>query len=528
MFVLLCRLVKHARRVIVSDALINDNTFEFLKNRRPESTIMLTNTFQKFQNVPAVRLRNELEFLEKLVERCNANQPFLFGSDSCDVVTKFYHRCLSLLTVPALRSKFLLITAETDARIKNASEEFRDKFVFFSPKITFGVDFSVDLPQDAFMYIRGNSISPAGMFQQATRTRNIRTLFFHGECGNQESQFENLEDVQRSVETSLAVSKDLAATCTYVDEFDQLQFVHNTFFKMFCYTEFVNDLFSTSKVKHFEHLLQQNGFSLSTEGAPEALSKAEKATQRDIVDRIAEELFDELLQTDNPLQPKFNNILKQADYLNLPWGATDRATLEKFRETLVSKHRAQEHDAIIRLLKSNDHVNDHLAELSARSIDAKLLTNSFQKTKIIQEFDAKFGINLFNLGSFTGGDEGPSGQPTMDEGFFKLVKQAFRVKRGKPASRDEIKQLFVSIVKTTTCKDIIKSTQGKSSKDRDKTVYHLNENLLKHHLELNGFKNKTRRGFAPEVVEKFGLEAAAEETDDFLDDERENVEALDA
>jgi len=47
-FVLLSRLVKHARKVIVSDALINDNTFEFLKNRPPNGTIMLTNTFQKF------------------------------------------------------------------------------------------------------------------------------------------------------------------------------------------------------------------------------------------------------------------------------------------------------------------------------------------------------------------------------------------------------------------------------------------------------------------------------------------------
>jgi hypothetical protein len=130
-FVLLSRLVKFARKVIVSDALINDNTFEFLKHRSPESTIMLTNTFQKFQNVPAVRLRSEREFLDKLVEHCNANKPFLFGSDSCDVVTKFYHRCISLLTDKTLRSKFVLITADTDVRIKNASEEFRDKFVFF-------------------------------------------------------------------------------------------------------------------------------------------------------------------------------------------------------------------------------------------------------------------------------------------------------------------------------------------------------------------------------------------------------------
>ncbi len=72
-------LVKFVREVIVPDALANDNTFEFLKHRSPENTMMFTNAFQKFQNVPAVRLIHECEFWEILVEHCNSNQPFLFS-----------------------------------------------------------------------------------------------------------------------------------------------------------------------------------------------------------------------------------------------------------------------------------------------------------------------------------------------------------------------------------------------------------------------------------------------------------------
>ncbi len=100
---------------------------------------------------------------------------------------------------------------------------------------------------------------------------------------------------------------------------------------MFCYTEFVNDVFSTNKVEHFEKFLEQNGFTITTEGTPENLSKADKATQKYIVDTIAQELFDDLLQTNNTFEPKFANILKQADYLNAR--ATDRESLEKYRET---------------------------------------------------------------------------------------------------------------------------------------------------------------------------------------------------
>ncbi len=170
----------------------------------------------------------------------------------------------------------MLVTADTDVCIKNAVEELKDNFVFFSPKITFGVDFSVEAPQDMFMYIKGNSTNPAGMFQQATRTRNIKMLFFHGECGNQESQCDSLEEVYQNIESCLSMSKALATLCTYIEEIDDMQFAYKTFFKMFCYTEFANDVLATNKINNFEHILQQNGFDLSTAGTPRNLSKEDK------------------------------------------------------------------------------------------------------------------------------------------------------------------------------------------------------------------------------------------------------------
>ena len=117
----------------------------------------------------------ELDILDKLVEHCNSNSPFLFGSDSCNVVTAFYHHCSEHVADASLKAKFMLITAETGTRVKDASKEFEGKFVFYSPKITFGVDFSSLTTQDVFIHITGNSIQPSGSFQQTARCRNNRT-----------------------------------------------------------------------------------------------------------------------------------------------------------------------------------------------------------------------------------------------------------------------------------------------------------------------------------------------------------------
>ena len=144
---LLTRLMKHAKKVIVSDALINDATFELLKHRPLNKAVFLTNEFKKFEGVPAVRLRNEPEFLDKLVEHVNSNSPFLFGCDSCNVVTAFYRHCLEHMAEQSLKDKFLLITAETGARVKDASKEFAGKFVFTAPKSLLELTFQAWSPK---------------------------------------------------------------------------------------------------------------------------------------------------------------------------------------------------------------------------------------------------------------------------------------------------------------------------------------------------------------------------------------------
>ena len=127
----------------------------------------------------------------------------------------------------------LLITADTYFRVKDATEDFKGKFVFYSPKITFGVDFSVDVPHDVFIYIAGNSIQPSGSYQQATRCRNIKTLYYFGEVFQQDAFYENLEDVKACIAEAVQTSKTFNTACTYIDENDQIQVVRNTFFLTF-------------------------------------------------------------------------------------------------------------------------------------------------------------------------------------------------------------------------------------------------------------------------------------------------------
>ena len=157
----LMRIMKYAKKVIVSDALINDNVITFLKQRRKQdlTTLYINNTFKKYEGVKAYRIRDEDKLLNQLLSNIEKQDYFLFGCDSNDTITKLYNHCLNKATAEA-RDKFILITADTDYEIHDANEQFKNKYVFYSPKITFGIDFTYEIPQDVFIYVKGRSINP--------------------------------------------------------------------------------------------------------------------------------------------------------------------------------------------------------------------------------------------------------------------------------------------------------------------------------------------------------------------------------
>ncbi len=158
--------------------------------------------------------------------------------------------------------------------------------------------------QDVFIHITGSSIQPSGSFQQTTRCRHIKTFFYHGECTDDLSYYNSLEEVRADVVQALETSKTFNSTCTYLDEFHQVQVVKNTFFNLYCLNEFTRDTFASNKLRHFELKLEKNGFKLDEQG------RKEKLDVTGMREEINEKVFDDFLaqpkdQTNWHQHPKY-------------------------------------------------------------------------------------------------------------------------------------------------------------------------------------------------------------------------------
>jgi hypothetical protein len=400
-FLALAKIIKCAHKVIFSDALINDAIMHLVKWRTelyPEKKVLFVrNHFKKYDNIEAINVKNEDDFLCNLMNACKTEKGFLFGCDSKTIIIDYYNKCFSEATEKE-QTKFILITAESKMKIQDASLEFKDKYVFYSPSITTGIDFSIREKQNVYIYVNDKSILSNSIFQQTTRTRNINKLFYY--CNNTRHQvkFCNVEDLENYYTEILNVnSKALQDVCVQVDENDQQKVIKNTFFKLFCYNEYVKDVYKSNIKIHFEHLLKQNGFLLSTTGEKKKLEKVVKGQMKELTTEITTETFNNFINAsgDDKTKAKYKPFMDRIKILTLD--SNNKEQLLQYTNEVGSEKSFRSHLNFCRLLQSDDILKGELEKKHENSYDIAQLTSTFSKIFHIRKLEEKFSIGFLNV-----------------------------------------------------------------------------------------------------------------------------------
>jgi hypothetical protein len=535
---LLTSLIKNAKKVIVADAIIMDNVTEFLKlrtNQKKTKTLYISNNYLKFKDVPTVQVKNEDKMLEMIVKQCQEKKPFLCGSDSCEKVTQWFNYCVSLAPEDE-KHKYLLLTSHTQFVITNANEQFAGCYVFYSPTITYGVDFSVDTPQDVFIYQKGETILPNGTYQQSTRCRNIKTLYFYSVDVEKYAKYEGLEDTKNKLNECVKTFKNLLnVSSEYDEEKEEYKILENSFFNLFTYSEYFKDTYSTGMAKHYINLLKINGFKV-TENEEEAEIKIDSAILKTMTTEIKEKLYNEYIELIEQKEiqeknikdvegedkikeinileeiinisnnQKFFIINKAIEFLNIP---KDKELLTIYKDEITNKYSLQDHLNIIRSLRSDEYINKKMKIAKEKSFNVKNMTLIYNKIKFIRQFEQEYNIRPFEVDYIYEGDI------KMDDSQYKYIKNIFRITQKKPENYNELKKIYISMIRNITSNNLITSTQGTKKEDRNERYYKFNDDVIKYHLELNKYNNPDRLHFQEYFKNKYDIE---EPKINFIDD----------
>jgi hypothetical protein len=353
--------------------------------------------------------------------------------------------------------------------------------------------------RDVFIYIKGKSILPSGSFQQTTRTRNINKLYYYCAVKCKEAKYNTLDDVHTEYSNFVKTSNKIFNICGAINVQDDEVINKNSFFNLFCYNEYVADIYNTNKLKHYQNILIENGFILSEEGKNLKLSEKKEKEMKNILLSVSNELFADYMMDDDKAQLKYKQLNRNIEFLGL-----DDHHIAKYQTIITSEFELMDHLNIIRLLKSDKYIDEKIKKKADDIYDVKAFDNSYNKIRMLRSLEKKCKIGLLDV-EFIADDRPVS----ISDDEYLLIKKMFRCTKSKPKTMKDFKTLYVGLVKHLAG-GIIKTIQKGKKKV---TIYEMNNKLIEYHLELSKWGN-WHNNFHDEFTKRFSI-VENENNDDF-------------
>jgi|688.fasta_scaffold09539_17 hypothetical protein len=486
-YIVLMKIIKNAHKIVVSDATINNNTFTLLNIRDNEKTIYIENNFKKYEGLSVFKYNDENKFLEEVQQHVNKNDYFLFGCDSLTIAEQYYNKTIN---TEEKKEKSSLYTSNEKIKVINANEQFKEKFIFYSPSITTGVDFSHDTPQDVFIYINGKTINPIASFQQLTRTRNIRNVYLYiSEIESKPAKYNTVEETKEHLKNiSKYENTDgrLKKICCSLDSNDEYIFNENSFFHLYSFNEYINDVYETNKKYHFYKILWANGFKVIENDQDitklNKETKKEMTDKRDEIDEIKFNIEIKKLIKNEP-DKETTNLKSAMNYLNI----FNAPTAIKFKELIQDKFKREDYFNLIKLLRTEEHINKKLENMRNNTTTYKIIYNNFYKISLLFQLEKELKLKYrFDFNKL----EVDAPCKISNELILK-INTAYRCNQS-PTTYNEFIEYYINKIKNITGGyDIITKTRKQINKKRE-TIYKINEIELNKALDLYELTDERR------------------------------------
>ena len=104
----------------------------------------------------------------------------------------------------------------------------------------------------------------------------------------------------------------LSDICVVLDEDDELEFLENTFFKLYAADEYVHDIYNTNKLCHFQNVWVSEGFEMVSLYEPVKMDKDTRDGVTELIRETAEGYLAEFIRDSDKDDTKYKCINDRA------------------------------------------------------------------------------------------------------------------------------------------------------------------------------------------------------------------------
>jgi hypothetical protein len=207
-----------------------------------------------------------------------------------------------------------------------------------------------------------------------------------------------------------------------------------------------------------------------------------------LTEEITTETFENFINSsgNDKTKAKYKPFNDRINILHLD--SSNKEKLLQYTDEIGNEKSFRSHLNFCRLLQSDEYLKDQLEKKHENSYDIltnlhenSQLTSTVNKILYIRNLEEKFDIGYLNV-EIDGNDD----KIEFDNELWKMIKTLFRTEKGKPKNTDELKKLYLSMLKYITSVKFVIATKIKNKKDKnvDKYVHSLDDEVIQENVDL--------------------------------------------
>jgi len=389
-------IIRKAHIIICSDADVSDVVFKYISNfRNVKECVYINNLYKNYSNINAYKNNDPNIMIEKIKYKISIDEGFIACFDQLKFLDQIFYNVYD----ETKKSKFLKITSKDDDFTN--TEIWKNKFVFYTPKIIYGNDFVPLNRTDIFVFSKGGSIDSLQIVQQATRCRVIKDLYYYIKVAPKFLKYKNETDCKNKINNEKKVHYQILKELNCITHTDDARTIieDNIYTDMFIYNEMCDDLLKSNYLYHFEEIIRNKGFNIiDLDECTRTLKKEYKqkavSGENDKLVEVKKLYIDGNLQYNH--KQLYDLVENRRTILNL-----DKKEIEDYIDILFYDKEFNNHLSISKLFRTIESVNEEykneMSEKQIKSIYSKIILIEYiEKILNINRFDFEIDFDKIN------------------------------------------------------------------------------------------------------------------------------------
>ena len=324
-YLYLVEIIKNAKYVISMDADLADWNIKFLLDIKDKDYIVYYNTIQNKKGTMAIIYQTPQTMIQIMVDKIINKEYFV----SCFDSLKYMNKIINYLSKYGNKNEWLIYSSEVKYDLIDTND-WIDKFIFFTPSIIYGINFD-QKPVDVFTFVYRNHLNSLHVYQMLSRARQQKQVHIY--CNPKEGyvKYKTVDDLKYEIEL---YENNLGSMRTlYKYNIDIDDEAYRTMYYNYIY---IDEILKSNIKEYLIDMLEKKGYEIIYNNTRE-LEKLEKLEIKKM--NIKEKIIDLLLLDTNNLTELEKKLIAKNDkalekHFNLRLLLKDRID-EKIEESIL-------------------------------------------------------------------------------------------------------------------------------------------------------------------------------------------------